>query len=89
MLSEIDAFIGSLVLRGAQAQTCKSVGRYVRRMIDPALLERTIESESVEISELKKTVVRSRAAELEADPSIALAWDELDARLASRLGQSV
>ena len=41
-------------------------------MIDPALLERTIESESVEISELKKAVVRSRAAELEADPSIGL-----------------
>lgn len=37
-----------------------------------ALLERTIESESVEISELKKAVVRSRAAELEADPSIGL-----------------
>lgn len=43
-------------------------------MIDPALLERTIESESVEISELKKAVVRSRAAELEADPSIGLTW---------------
>lgn len=58
-------------------------------MINPALLERTIESESVEISELKKAVVRSRAAELEADPSIGLTWDELDARLASRLGQPV
>lgn len=43
-------------------------------MIDPALLERTIGSESVEISELKKAVVRSRAAELEADPSIGLTW---------------
>lgn len=53
-------------------------------MIDPALLERTIESESVEISELKKAVVRSRAAELEADPSIGLTWDALDARRASR-----
>jgi hypothetical protein len=46
----------------------------------------TIESESVEISELTKAVVRSRAAELEADPPIGLTWDELDARLASRWG---
>lgn len=37
-----------------------------------AYIERTIESESVEISEEKKAVVRSRADELEADPSIGL-----------------
>ncbi len=56
------------------------------RMELVAYIERTIESESVEISEEKKTVVRSRAAELEADPSIGLTWDELNARLASRWG---
>jgi putative addiction module component (TIGR02574 family) len=56
------------------------------RMELVAYIERTIESESVEISEEKKTVVRSRAAELEADPSIGLTWDELSARLASRWG---
>jgi len=39
-----------------------------------AYIQRTIESESVEISEEMKAVVRSRAAELEADPSIALTW---------------
>jgi hypothetical protein len=48
--------------------------------------ERTIKSESVAISELKKAVVRSHAAELGADPSIGLTWDELDGRLASRWG---
>jgi hypothetical protein len=37
-----------------------------------AYVQRTIESESVEISEEMKAVVRSRAAELEADPSVAL-----------------
>jgi putative addiction module component (TIGR02574 family) len=56
------------------------------RMELVAYIERTIESESVEISEEKKTVVRSRAAELEADPSIGLTWDKLSARLASRWG---
>lgn len=58
-----------------------SVGERVELL---AYAERTIESESVEISVLKKAVVRSRAAELEADPSIGLTRDELDARLASR-----
>ena len=39
-----------------------------------AHIQRTIESESVEISEERKALVRSRAAELEADPSIGLTW---------------
>jgi putative addiction module component (TIGR02574 family) len=56
------------------------------RMELVAYIERTIESESVEISKEKKTVVRSRAAELGADPSIGLTWAELRARLASRWG---
>lgn len=63
-----------------------SVGERMELLV---YIERTIESESVQISELKKAVVRSRAAELEADPSIGLTWDELDARLASRWGQPV
>lgn len=39
-----------------------------------AYIQLTIESESVEISEEMEAVVRSRAAELEADPSIGLTW---------------
>jgi hypothetical protein len=38
------------------------------RMEPLAYIERTIESESVAISEVKKAVVRSRAAELERIP---------------------
>ncbi|MDP3890873.1 addiction module protein [Nocardioides sp.] len=47
-------------------------------------IESTVESESIEVSEEQKSVIRSRAAELQGDPSIGLTWDELKARLAAR-----
>ena len=47
-------------------------------------IESTIESEPIDFTDDQKTMVRSRAAELEADPSIGLTWDELQARLGSR-----
>jgi len=47
-------------------------------------IESTIESEPIELPEDAKAMIRSRAAELEADPSIGLTWDELQARLGSR-----
>ena len=49
-----------------------------------AYIESTVESESIEVSEEQKSVIRSRAAELQGDPSIGLTWDELKARLAAR-----
>ena len=33
------------------------------------------------LTESEKDMVRSRAAEMDADPSIGLTWDELDSRL--------
>ena len=47
-------------------------------------IESTVESEPIEVSEEQKSVIRSRAAELQGDPSIGLTWDELKARLATR-----
>ena len=47
-------------------------------------IERTIESAPIEFADEQKAIIRSRAAELQADPSIGLTWDELQARLASR-----
>jgi len=38
----------------------------------------------VDVTERQKATIRSRAAELEADPSIGLSWGELKARLAAR-----
>lgn len=38
----------------------------------------------VEVTEQQRATIRSRAAELEADPSIGLTWGELKARLAAR-----
>ncbi len=38
----------------------------------------------VDVTEQQMATVRSRAAELEADPSIGLSWGELKARLAAR-----
>lgn len=46
--------------------------------------ESTVESSPIEISEEQKAMIRSRAAELQADPSIGLTWDELKVRLAAR-----
>jgi len=47
-------------------------------------IESTVESAPIEVTEEQKALIRSRSAELEADPSIGLSWDELDARMGSR-----
>jgi putative addiction module component (TIGR02574 family) len=47
-------------------------------------IESTIESEPIEFTDDQKETIRSRAAELQADPSVGLTWDELCARLGSR-----
>lgn len=47
-------------------------------------IESTVESEPIELTEAEKSLIRSRAAELQADPSIGLTWDELKARVAAR-----
>lgn len=47
-------------------------------------IESTVESAPIEVSEEQKAMIRSRAAELDADPSIGLTWDELKARLDPR-----
>jgi len=47
-------------------------------------IERTVESEPIEVTGEQKAMIRSRAAELQADPSIGLTWDELKTRLAAR-----
>lgn len=47
-------------------------------------IESTVESSSIEVTEKQQTMIRSRAAELQADPSIGLTWDELKTRLAAR-----
>ena len=46
-------------------------------------IESTVESAPIEVTEEQKAMIRSRAAELQADPSIGLTWDELDARMGS------
>jgi len=47
-------------------------------------IETTVESELIEVTDEQKAMIRSRAAELQADPSIGLTWDELKTRLAAR-----
>ena len=47
-------------------------------------IESTVESAPVEVTEEQKSTIRSMAAELQADPSIGLTWNELKARLATR-----
>lgn len=47
-------------------------------------IESTVESAPIELTEDQKVLIRSRAAELEADPSIGLTWDQLDARMGAR-----
>ena len=49
-----------------------------------AYIESTVESEPIEVADDQKEMLRSRAAELQADPSIGLTWDELKTRLAAR-----
>ena len=47
-------------------------------------IESTVESSPIEVTEEQKTMIGSRAAELQADPSSGLEWDEIKARLAAR-----
>lgn len=47
-------------------------------------IESTVESTPIEVTGEQKTMIRSRADELQADPSIGLTWEELKARLAAR-----
>lgn len=47
-------------------------------------IESTVESAPIEVTEEQKVLIRSRAAELDADSSIGLTWDELKARLEAR-----
>ncbi len=47
-------------------------------------IESTVDQSEIEVTEDQKAVIRSRAAELQADPSIGLSWGQLKARLATR-----
>lgn len=47
-------------------------------------IESTVDQSQIEVTEEQKALIRSRAAELQADPSIGLTWDELDAQMGSR-----
>ncbi len=47
-------------------------------------IERTADQSEIGVTEDQKAVIRSRAAEIQADPSIGLSWGELKARLAMR-----
>ncbi len=47
-------------------------------------IESTVDQSQIEVTEEQKALIRSRAAELRADPSIGLTWDELKARVAAR-----
>ena len=47
-------------------------------------IESTVDVAAIDVTEDQKAMIRARAAELRADPSIGLTWDELDARTGSR-----
>ncbi len=47
-------------------------------------IESTVDQSEIEVTEEQKAVIPSRAAELRAEPSIGLTWDELNARIGSR-----
>lgn len=47
-------------------------------------IENTVDQSQIEVTEEQKALIRSRAAELETDPSIGLTRDELEARVAAR-----
>lgn len=49
-----------------------------------AFIEGTVESEPIDLTDAQKTTLRSRAEDLQADPSIGLSWEQLKARLAAR-----
>jgi putative addiction module component (TIGR02574 family) len=47
-------------------------------------IESTVESSPLTVNEAQQVMIRSRAAELAADPSIGLTREELDARIGER-----
>lgn len=47
-------------------------------------IESMVDLSAIEVTEGQQAMIRARAAELQADPSIGLSWDELDARIGSR-----
>ena len=47
-------------------------------------IESTVDQSQIEVTEAQKALIRSRAAELETDPSLGLTRDELKARVAAR-----
>ncbi|WP_019872817.1 addiction module protein [Sporichthya polymorpha] len=47
-------------------------------------IESTVEASPISVSEEQKAAIRSRAAELAADPSNGLTREELDARIGER-----
>lgn len=47
-------------------------------------IESTVDQSQIEVTEEQKALIRSRAAELQADPSIGLTGNELKARVAAR-----
>jgi len=44
-------------------------------------IESTVDRSEIEVTEEQRALIRSRAAELQADPSIGLTWEELDVRM--------
>lgn len=47
-------------------------------------IESTVDQSEIEVTEEQKALIRSRAAALQADPSIGLTWEELDPRMSAR-----
>jgi putative addiction module component (TIGR02574 family) len=47
-------------------------------------IESTVDRSEIEVAEEQKALIRSGAAELQADPTIGLTWEELDARMGAR-----
>ena len=47
-------------------------------------IESTVDDAAIEVTEEQKTLIRTRAVGLRADPSIGLTWEELDTRIGSR-----
>ncbi len=47
-------------------------------------IESTVGQSEVEMTDEQKATIRSRAEELQADPSVGLTWGELDAQVGSR-----
>ena len=47
-------------------------------------IESTVDLAPVDVTEEQRAMIRTRAAQLQADPSIGLTWEELDARIGSR-----